>query len=98
MDSISKPTLLITDSYNFLNNQNKKRRNRDGKLLGLRFFKYNFHAMFFMSRMFLKNCILGVLDKIQPTHKHNLNLILNLNFNHFLPDPLNERSTIMQDV
>lgn len=32
MDSINKPTLLITDSYNFLHNQ-IKRRNRDEKLL-----------------------------------------------------------------
>ena len=33
LDSISKPTLLITDSNNFLYNQ-IKRRNRDEKLLG----------------------------------------------------------------
>lgn len=33
LDSINKPTLLITDSYNFLQNQ-VKRRNRDEKLLG----------------------------------------------------------------
>lgn len=32
LDSISKPTLLITDSYNFLYSQ-VKRRNRDAKLL-----------------------------------------------------------------
>ncbi len=32
LDSISKPTLLITDSFNFLSSQ-VKRRNRDAKLL-----------------------------------------------------------------
>lgn len=33
IDSISKPTLLITDSQNFLYNQDK-RKSRDAKLLG----------------------------------------------------------------
>lgn len=41
LDSISKPTLLITDSYNFLHNP-VKRRTRDEKLLGFIFLKFLF--------------------------------------------------------
>lgn len=37
LDAISKPTLLITDSYNFMYNQ-VKRRTRDEKLLGFKIF------------------------------------------------------------
>ena len=41
LESINKPTLLITDSYNFLNNQ-VKRKTRDEKLLGNLTFMSNF--------------------------------------------------------
>ena len=44
LDSINKPTLLITDSYNFLFTQ-QKRRNRDARLLGIEINKSNLAKM-----------------------------------------------------